>query len=496
MSGFLVVEVCYNFPVMLYRIVDFILARKRLAFFLVLLMVALFLAYPTYDPDLGWHIAYGNYFWQNHKLLTSDIFSWTLPGYKWFSISWPFDLLVSRVYPLGGFLTLSLLGLGIILFTFFLLVKPFKLSFFWLVMVSLVFTFFVQPLASPGFRVQLFELLFLAISITLIWSSEKQNSKAVYYFPLLMIVWVNMHGSFVLGLFIIASYILIKSFSFSLSRKQIISINSVLLLSILVTLINPFGLDLFKQVLNYAPSLRVSGVNEWQPESIFSDKWLVMIIWTLVLLSLVWQNRRKSFGLFQAVIVLVFGYLAFHSRRMIPPYIIVSLPLVFNFINEFKFKLSKNANLIALVIVLAAIINGLFNRLPSLNYLKTNLLDYCETGLHCSPEAMSYVKNNPLPKKSLTFYNWGGYLIWQTKTKVFVDGRMDQWQKEKYSPFADHEKILQKDDIDLFNKYNFDAVYIPPAFRIAAYLEKQTRTGKWNKVFSDGTAVIFTKRKL
>lgn len=494
MSGILVDLVCYNFFIMLYRFVEFLLAKKRLMFFLILLMLGLFLAYPTFDPDLGWHIAYGNYFWQNYKLLTTDIFSWTLPGFKWFSISWPFDLLVSKVYPLGGFLTLSLLGVFVIFLTFYFLVKPFKLSFFGLVMTSLLFIFFVQPLASPGFRVQLFALLFLAIGTCLIWLSEKQNKGAIYYFPFLMIVWVNMHGTFVIGLFLIASYVFIKFLSFTLSKRKIIILNLVLLLTILATFINPYGLSLFKQVVNYAPPLRISGVNEWQPESIFSERWLAMIIWTILTLSLVWQNRRSPFGLFNAVTVFVFGYLAFHSRRMIPPYIIVSLPLVLNFIQEKKLKLSREADLIAIVIVVAAIVNGLFNRLPALNFLRTNLSEYCEAGLHCSPDAMSYLKKNPLPDNSLTFYNWGGYLIWQTKSKVFVDGRMDQWQKESYSPFSDHEKILQKDDLDLFNKYDFGAVFIPPTFRLAAYLEKQTQEGKWERVFKDEMAVVFKRR--
>ncbi len=127
--------VSYEIPsaiilLMLYSFVEFILSKKRLTFLLILLILSLFLGFKTYDPDLGWHIAYGNYFWENHKLLTSDIFSWTLPGFGWFSISWPYDLLVSLVYPFGGFPALSLISLGVILLTFYFSVKPFKLPFF------------------------------------------------------------------------------------------------------------------------------------------------------------------------------------------------------------------------------------------------------------------------------------------------------------------------------------------------------------------------------
>ncbi|MBI3384750.1 hypothetical protein HY030_00985 [Candidatus Gottesmanbacteria bacterium] len=481
---------------MLYRLVDLVLAKKNLAFFLILFMLGLFVVFPTYDPDLGWHIAYGNYFWQNHKLLTSDIFSWTLADFKWFSISWPYDLLVSLVFPKGEFLALSLIAVAVILLTFCFLVKPFKLSFFWLVMASLVFIFFVQPLASPGFRVQLFELLFLAVATSLIWSYEKGQKVVVWYFPLLMIGWINLHGSFIMGLFLIGSYVVVKNLSSTLNAQQKIVLNLILLLTILAVFINPYGLALFKQIVNYAPILRTTGVNEWQPESIFSDKWLMLLVWTALLIVIVLKNRRDHFGLYQAVIVLLFAFLGFNSRRMITPYVVVSLPLVLNFIHGLNFKISKKANLMALVIIMSAIVNGLFNRLPSLHFLKTNLNEYCQIGLHCSPEAMSFIKKNPLPKKSLTFYNWGGYLIWQTESRVFVDGRMDQWEKEGFSAFSDHEKILQKDDLDLFNKYNFDAVYIPPTFRLAAYLEKQTEQGKWAKVFGDDRAVIFEKKKL
>ena len=46
---------------------------------------------PT-DPDLGWHLKYGQYFFKTGEILRENIFSTMMPYYNWVNHSWASDV--------------------------------------------------------------------------------------------------------------------------------------------------------------------------------------------------------------------------------------------------------------------------------------------------------------------------------------------------------------------------------------------------------------------
>ncbi len=79
----------------------------------------------------------------------------------------------------------------------------------------------------------------------------------------------------------------------------------------------------------------------------------------------------------------------------------------------------------------------------------------------------------------LTFYNWGGYLIWNyPQIKPSIDGRMHLWvDKKGYSGFAEYYLYEQNwSDID---KSDYDVVLIDTAKPLYTQMVNHVNHGTW-----------------
>jgi len=62
------------------------------------------LYFPS-DPDLGWHLKYGEYFFQHGSILRDNTFSTLMPQFHWANVSWGTDVLTYAAFMSGGFLS-------------------------------------------------------------------------------------------------------------------------------------------------------------------------------------------------------------------------------------------------------------------------------------------------------------------------------------------------------------------------------------------------------
>ena len=112
--------------------------------------------------------------------------------------------------------------------------------------------------------------------------------------------------------------------------------------------------------------------------------------------------------------------------------------------------------------------------------------------------ATAYLKNIKIDKELFAPYMWGGYLDWKLpEKKVFIDGRMPSFiwnapRGESNNAFSEHIQIAQGERTEeLFNKYNI-------AYVLWQNKEKQElivalKRLDWQEIYSDPTAVIFSK---
>lgn len=449
----------------------------RLKFFLVLFFVLVFLSFfflgkITIEPDFGWHLRDGQIILKT-GFFYKDLFSYTMPSFPVVSHSWGTEVFYAFLYPKFGFTGLSLFFSTVffcflIFFLYFFLRKldkkdlknllPWYLSIF--VFSSSIFSkFFVV-------RPQDFSWVLWGVFVLII-SERRRFLKYRVIFPFLFLVWSNLHGDFGLG---IAVLLFLTIFDVIKSKKIDFINILILLLSILATFINPYGIGLWREVFaTYFSTYLRANISEWQP--LFFIYFDLPTLFAFVLTSFVVWKYRKHFSISLIIVYILLLIQAVLSIKNVPLWLIFSFifsyPGIYLFYKELKNKISlerfKKAGVFVLGLMLFLFFFQIIREFNNLIYSSNLSFGY-------PVKAAQYLKTN-LPKGQVfSPYDWGGYLIWKMpQKKVFIDGRMGDWEwngdkpNESNNAFKDYLDALSgKLDFNyLAYKYNIHTVLWP-----------------------------------
>jgi hypothetical protein len=256
-----------------------------------------FLGGNVADPDLWGHLRYGQMILEGHGLPREDVFSYTAQGAPFYDHEWLADLVLAAIYGVAG-------SAGWVLFK--LLVCAAMLLAMWDATRSLAERLApdrpVHPLvgaaamiaalavASPGatFRPQLFTMLFLAVELALLLRGDlRLRTRAVVVpwqlavLPLLVVVWANAHGGFLVGVGLLGLYtaatighelLARRRGSAACTPQQLAGVLAVCVAGIAAPLVNPYGVELY---LYLAQTLDMHGeITEWYPVEVLSTQFL------------------------------------------------------------------------------------------------------------------------------------------------------------------------------------------------------------------------------
>ena len=458
--------------------------------------------FPT-DPDLGWHLKYGEYFFQHVKVLLDNTFSQLMPDFKWANTSWSTDLISYLTFHNFGFFGLAILGAFIITLTFYFFSKAAKLSFFEKSLIFPLIIYFMDPLSTISFRGQLLSILFLGILFYLLTVYE-QKRKISFIIPLLFLFWSNLHGQFLIGLGLFLGWTIVRLlnnyFLLKIKLKDILTegkfLGFIFFLSVLFTLINPFGLGIYKDVFSHFINPDLKLVAEYLPFNDLSTPW-----WNLVIVSAlaVWGGvllmaENKFFDKLPKISLFFVTYaLSFSVRRYAWMMYYLAIPLlkpVVHFLEPHTKKYKYISGTIILILITSVVF---YFKLPLSKYYNFSWNNYCQFNF-CSQKAVEYILKNNLEKKNLlTMYNWGGWIIWNyPQIKPTIDGRMHLWRDKKgYSGFEEFFSLEQNlADID---KSKYNVVFISPEKQIYNRLLQLAKEGRWKLVYRDDYSGVFIK---
>jgi hypothetical protein len=208
------------------------------------LLLIIFLTYANRvdDLDFWWHLKSGQFIFEKHTIPQKDYFSYTtevpesiskigkseialteLPSEKnnryWttnLKSSWLSQLIFYLVYLIGGFKGIGILKSAIFTCIYLIL---------YLTMlrrgVSHLSSFFVLCLiAYIGIdfnytRPQIFSFLLFPCLLYTLYDFRKEG-KSIYFLPVLMLLWANLHGGFILGVLIIFVFTFAELLNYSL----------------------------------------------------------------------------------------------------------------------------------------------------------------------------------------------------------------------------------------------------------------------------------------
>ncbi len=480
---------------------------SNLLSFVLLIAVSIgSLFYPT-DPDLGWHLKYGESFFENNQVLRENTFSRLMPDYKWNNSSWGTDLITYQAYSNFGFLGVSALGALVITLTFIFIGKAAKLDLFEKSVLFPVLLYLTLPVNQVSFRGQLLSLLLIAV---MYWGlsiyKELGDKKLILLLIPFFTLWSNLHGEFVLGLALFGLWViiyLIKEYYLDYRKKlrDLISKERFLIIALLLSsfsvIINPFGIGVYIETFGHLGDPMQKSIVEWLSPNDYSFVWWHQLLAGMVLtLGLALQGTgRKTLDLapfyLPSFILFIF---TFWISRYAWPFYYSSVFLLKPVISFLKPESKKYQLIVSSVFIVCFLSISIWSKYPFTEFKNMSWDEYCRRSISCSPGAANAVIENKLNNNDLlTIYDYGGWLIWNyPQVKPTIDGRMHLWRNEGgYSAFEYYYPIEQNmKDIDN-SRYN--AVLTSNRKPIYNRLVELRNQGKWEAVHVDKYSALFIR---
>jgi hypothetical protein len=235
------------------------------AFLAVSLPATAALAAPMSTVDLAYQVRAGQLMLDAGQVLRADPFTFTVGGQPWLDQQWLAQVGLAALYELGGWGLLAvvhgvLAGLAYGLLQAALRrrgldVRPAA----WVTL-----GVFVVSAASIALRPQLLGIVLLALVLYLL----ARGGRVVWAIPAIVAVWANVHGSFALGP-VVVGLVWLEQVGRSRTERPSAMVRLELLgvavLSLAATLVNPFGIDVWRYALGLATSSEIASlVTEWQ----------------------------------------------------------------------------------------------------------------------------------------------------------------------------------------------------------------------------------------
>jgi hypothetical protein len=448
------------------------------------------------DPDLWWHLKTGEIIWTTHTIPLTDLFSYTTNHRALIPQEWLAQVAIYGAYLWGGFSGL-MVWLGF--FSAALLIAGYGLCWLYSGNAKVAFTgaLAIWFFATIGFaiRPQMIAYLLLVAELVLIHLGRTRNPRWFFWLPALFAIWVNCHGSFMLGIILAAVFLFSSLFDFQagslLANRWDPHCRRMLALALVLSLpalfLNPVG---FKQI--YYPidtmlnmHVLLANVEEWAPLQLSDARGIGLL--GILLCSFLLVIVRRSELLFEELLLLAIGtWLAVSHVRMLVVFGILAAPVLSRQLSSLwegyeseKDRIWPNAVLIgmSLLVVYLAFPN------------RENLQRQVEAQ---SPvKAVEFMRANHLSGPMLNDYQSGGYLIWAApEYPVMMDGRTDVYEWSGFLGEFGNWATLESDPTLLLRKYKVNFCLLTPNSPMSHVLPLMH---EWKMAYQDDNAVIFVR---
>jgi hypothetical protein len=467
---------------------------KKIVVILFLISVFLISFLPAKDTDFGWHYRCGQEFFTKKNLCLNNTFSYFLSDYQSANPHFLYDIALSFIYDHFGFNGLSVFYSTLILTAAYLFIS--LTSWSWLTTIFFYLVFFLSSnVFSLGLRSQITSYIFFLLTLTILEKSEKKT-KLLFLLPLLFFIWVNTHIGFFLGPIIFFFYLIDRffknNFSFSLTKYPLI----IFIISLIATLINPFGFKVYFEIFNHLTSPMGHMIAEW----VSPTWWHTVLIFFFTTSIIFLFFKKRSLSLFQILLILFFSILALKERRNLPFFYTVFFYLLLKnkSLNNRINALIGSFYLILFPLLIACILFFLIINFPQTLTFNSSWSKYCSEGPSIYP-CQAIKDYSQLSGNVYAMYEWGGFLIWQKpKNRVFVDGRMPAWKDENgKSPYQVFLDIIQTQPgwNEKLNKWKTNYLLIANGTFLDLLLKKGANKYNWQEVYRDDIAVIYKNKK-
>jgi hypothetical protein len=482
------------------------------------------------DAGLGWHIRNGELMLRTRAVTGVDVFSYTMSGRPWVAWEWLYDVIIGAIH--------KRLGLnGVVFFTAVVIAFTFALVFGTLlargslVQISLVLLLLAMGAAMIHFlaRPHVLSWLFTLVWFCLLDSAEISagQRKRLFFLPLLMLLWVNLHGGFLFGLALLGLYgaaAVIRYWRNKDSQDRrtaalwIRQLTAVAVLSFLATFLNPQGYKLHVHIYHYlSDRFLMNHIDEFRSpdfHGIAQECFAVLLVVTIIAFQVAHGKVRAS----QLLVVLFASYSGLYASRNLPVasilLILVAGPLISaaardaasnaEFPNRTRSFLARcgafswrmaslEQSLCGHLWPAAALIFGLLICIHGGRIGPHQLMSAHFDDKRFPVQAAAVIAERGIQEPIFTLDSWGGYFIYRfyPNMKVFVDDRHDLYGERFLRDYLTAIRLAPGWD-QILKQQHINWVLMPRGSSLANMLEV---TRRWRIVYSDQLAVLLEREQ-
>jgi hypothetical protein len=484
-----------------------------LAFFL---SVFIFFCHPIKLGDFWWHIASGKWILEHGKLPSEEPFAYTyaytsdnrertdlsLKGY-WISQTGYF-----LIYKYAGFRGLVIFNAAfftLIIYVLWITLRHYRTdpyaSLLLLVPVVILFQFY-DEIRPQNFSFLFTLLIFLCIERGLenLKTRPGRHPRPFILMPLIMLFWVNMHQGFVIGLFVLGTYVLSETLSCKFGsetsarkagyRKFLLWSSLTLAASLVnpnfinlqVTIIKELGVWSHLSIIEFATPWKYSEIIG-APHFFYTLVFLFVL--TLTIMSVSWRRLKLP----HVILFSVFAIAAMYLFRLGMFFIIMSVAVSAAYASSIEKSHLRKFRIVMALLVMTFSVFLVIKSFRAYNFSQGPVnIKYLPV------KAVNFIAHNNLPQPLFNPYAWGGYISWRLNPqyKVFIDARPLDLEVAK-----DYQTLKLGVKKDLFKKYGIrTAIFYPIYFldgKIQAIVLSLLKDRDWNLVYCDEISSIFVR---
>jgi hypothetical protein len=472
--------------------------------------------HPIRPHDFWWHITIGQEILTTGKIPATDIYSYTAYGnsYPSYQMYWLMEVFLFTIYKLGGpalVVFIHSLIISSAYIVIFLIGK--KTSKSW--RIGTFGVLFAAALGLNDWNLRPQGITFLLASLFLLAIYEYRDSHRwgwLLVFPLGMLVWVNSHGTFIIGLILIAIWLGQEIWDVAKLRitqnergasKLLLAPAITFGITLLICLANPQGLEIINYVTNLTGSSVIQNlVTEWAAptfKSLMGSIFFIGLMGSAVILAL--SPKRPNF--IQIVSFVVFGLLGLKTSRGSVWFGLVMAPILAEHISYILTVLpkrnqkpsnSKGSRFVNLIFIIGLFLMAVFT-LPWFKSLlpfpqaKAGLIS-SETPIH----ATQVLLEKKPPGNIFNSMSFGSYLIWAAypQYQVFTDSRIELFSEKVWMDYLNISNASGGWE-ERLKEYGVNTLMLSPSEQ-PALVKAALDSGEWDLFYKDDTAYLFRRK--
>jgi hypothetical protein len=466
---------------------------------------------PNDDPDFWWHVATGRWILEHHGLPAHDLYTFTVAPHRWTDHEYLTEVLLWSLYRAGG-LALVSAALAALTWLGFLLLfraggglrRPYVVSGLAIALGAVA----GAPIFGP--RAQMITFFFSCVEVLMLRSYLRGSSRAINFFPLVMVAWANLHGGWAIAFVFLGVALIAEAIRWMAEgrgvepARHLRHLGLVALGTAAAVALTPHGLSLYLYPLQtQASAAQQRLITEWfSPDfhQVFLRPFEAMVF--LVVLALVVRGRSGRLWIHDALLVIATLALALQSIRHVALFVAATTPILIECGSEswrhvarripWHARATRPSRLIPWVtaVALAVIAFAVGVRVQSESARQPQALKQA-----FPIAAGDWLAAHPgTGTRMYNLYAWGGYLAYRfypdPNRRVFIFGEAALMGDELLDEYADVETLTARAPAVL-DRYGVDYVVFPSGSSLALYLEQNPG---WSEAYTDGQAAIFVRK--